>query len=74
MRGHFVRALCITASITGSLVVSSIVAAEEATVSDEAVENFLLNAEVVRVEQMLPGSTYPMAIELSDWVLEDTEK
>lgn len=32
---------------------------------DEAMESFLLDAEVVRVQQMLPGSTHPMAIDLN---------
>jgi len=32
--------------------------------SDEAVESFLLNAEVIGIRKMLPGSTYPMALDL----------
>lgn len=64
MSGHLVLAVCIAVSIPHLLAVSSSAAEQEATSNDEEKESFLLNAEVVRVQQMLPGSTYPMAIEL----------
>jgi hypothetical protein len=48
-----------------ALVVVSVATAHDRELSDEAMESFLRNAEVLRIEQMLPGSTYPMALELS---------
>ena len=50
--------------IFSTLTVSTAAIAAEEGMSDEAMERFLLEAEVVRIEQMLPGSTYPMALEL----------
>lgn len=46
------------------LTVSGPAMAVDDRMSDEAMESFLMEAEVIRIDEMLPGSTYPMALEL----------
>ncbi len=64
MRIHLERAVCLAALTSLWLAVPAVALAGEDKLSDEAMESFLLDSEVVRVQQMLPGSTYPMAVEL----------
>jgi hypothetical protein len=64
MKVHLGRAVCLAALTSLWLAVPALVMAGEDELSDEAMEIFLLDSEVVRVQQMLPGSTYPMAVEL----------
>ena len=64
MRIQFERRACIAVLMSMPLWLTTAAMAEEIDISDEAMESFLLNAEVVGIQQMLPGSTYPMAVEL----------
>ena len=47
-----------------SLAATILVAAAEEELTDEAKERFLRTARVVRIQEMLPGSTGPMALDL----------
>ena len=64
MQVYFSRAVCLAVMIPLMLAVPEASIAAEDEISDAAMESFLLDAEVVRIHQMLPGSTYPMALEL----------
>jgi len=64
MKVHLRRAVCLLVLISLWFAVPAVAMVGEDELSDEAMESFLLDSEIVRVQQMLPGSTYPMAVEL----------
>jgi len=64
MRDSLNLAVCLVGVILLSLAGPGTGAATENDLSDEQTEAFLLNARVVRIIEMLPGSTYPIALEL----------
>ena len=64
MQVDFSSKVWLAVLILTSSAVPAVTLAEEGESSDESMEAFLLDAEVVRIQEMLPGSTFPMALEL----------